>query len=943
MAWRLKIPFVLDLAVVRDDAEMTRLNNEPGVVREVTGKRGLVHRLIRSKIETLRVDTGRLLPALEKRSNGARRTAQDKAERDLSLLADQKQPFERQHIARLARFVASDDLEQPVGITVQELIGRFRDARYTATEESYAAARDVAAVFSACPVTALRVMWWKLTGRLAASKTLIWDKAAGDPIQIHATAIAMHHVVDSLERMRTAMRTDVWDTPAAQAARCALAAPPRLIRECTARLDGRDDLRDGTMIWFNLRAIHQDTESNPLAFSEAEWSQCPAHKIVPRLLEEVWTTAVSERRTQRYRPRPSRLHRLAIRAATWVNRRRPWYRLGSWLLAFGNLAILRLQLREQNLHDTSLLPTAPGRTLPPPTPDVLRWRTADGSYNDLNDPTMGQAGTRFGRNVPLAHTYPDEKNLLEPSPREVSRHLLARGETIQTADHLNVLAAAWIQFQVHDWFNHANDEQRSIDIPLKDDDPWRETMAALRVPRTLADPTRPDRTGPPTYLNRVTHWWDASQLYGSDEVRQDRVRSHVDGKHVDGKLALVTPPKGEPRLPRAGDEDSNFVPGVEITGFNDNWWLGLSLFHQLFTLEHNAICDRLKAEFPDWGDEQLFQTARLVNAALMTKIHDLEWVPIILANRPVQYGLKVSWWGMLGKWIATHIGRLPDSEMLSGIPGSATDHHAAPYAITEEFVSVYRMHAFMMPDLFDVYTLADGRKVDTRDLKKIIGSGAGKTVDEFRFAHLFYSFGRNAPGALTLGNYSTTLRQLVLEAPPLQPGGPPRKLPPLDLATIDILRDRERGVPRYNEFRRLLHLPPVTSFTDLNPAWADRLRKVYNANDPHGPDRVDLLDLLVGMFAETPPPGFAFSDTTFRIFLLMNSRRMKSDRFYTTDFTPAVYTQAGLDWVTDNTLRSVLLRHYPALEPALRGVKNVFGPWNALGGGGVKPGTPAAR
>ena len=49
----------------------------------------------------------------------------------------------------------------------------------------------------------------------------------------------------------------------------------------------------------------------------------------------------------------------------------------------------------------------------------------------------------------------------------------------------------------------------------------------------------------------------------------------------------------------------------------------------------------------------------------------------------------------------------------------------------------------------------------------------------------------------------------------------------------------------------------------------------------------------------------------------MASRRLKSDRFFTTDYTPKVYTQVGLDWIEDNSMRSVLLRHFPQLGPAL--------------------------
>ena len=32
-------------------------------------------------------------------------------------------------------------------------------------------------------------------------------------------------------------------------------------------------------------------------------------------------------------------------------------------------------------------------------------RSHDGSWNDLQEPGMGARGARFGRNVPLEHTY----------------------------------------------------------------------------------------------------------------------------------------------------------------------------------------------------------------------------------------------------------------------------------------------------------------------------------------------------------------------------------------------------------------------------------------------------------------------------------------------------------------------------------------------------------
>jgi hypothetical protein len=134
-------------------------------------------------------------------------------------------------------------------------------------------------------------------------------------------------------------------------------------------------------------------------------------------------------------------------------------------------------------------------------------------------------------------------------------------------------------------------------------------------------------------------------------------------------------------------------------------------------------------------------------------------------------------------------------------------------------------------------------------------------------------------------------------------------------------------VPRYNEFRRQLHLPPATSFDDLtgNPEWARELEEVYGD--------VERVDLQIGMHAETPPKGFGFSDTAFRVFILMASRRLKSDRFLTDCYTAEYYTQTGLDWVADSTMVSVLLRHYPELAPSLAGSTNAFAPWKRTGPG----------
>jgi Animal haem peroxidase len=569
-----------------------------------------------------------------------------------------------------------------------------------------------------------------------------------------------------------------------------------------------------------------------------------------------------------------------------------WYELPR-PAAGAKLVEIRNELREKNLHDTEDPPLE--RREEPAGAEVRATRTNDGTYNDLQCPRMGSAGTRFGRNVPLKETFPDTANLLTPSPRTVSLELLTRTR-FQPASILNVLAAAWIQFQVHDWFMHRKGIWTNThDIPLGADDSWHQPQ--MRVPKTPADPPKvPGSTRPPVYINENSHWWDGSQIYGCTTAVQASLRTGREGKVLvgaDGRLGV------DP------------VTGLEITGFTENTWIGQSLLHALFALEHNAICDRLKRDYAQWDDERMFQQARLINAALMAKIHTVEWTTSILPNEVIKTAMRTNWHGALGD-LQKIFKNLNDNELLGGIPGSPTDHHTAPYALTEEFAAVYRMHA-LMPDDYTIRSAADGSVLAQYELPDISGRRGRKVLEQFSPLDLFYSFGVANPGALRLHNFPRTLQNLV------QDNGDR-----FDLATVDILRDRERGVPRYNQFRRLIHKPPVTSFEELteNPQWAAEIKKVYN-ND------LEKVDLQVGMMAEPLPEGFGFSDTAFRIFVLMASRRLKSDRFFSKDYRPEVYTKLGIDWIETNTMSSVIIRHFPALAPALQGLDSAFQPWKA--------------
>jgi hypothetical protein len=559
-------------------------------------------------------------------------------------------------------------------------------------------------------------------------------------------------------------------------------------------------------------------------------------------------------------------------------------------------------------------PISPGTEIATPGPDVLAARTPDVAFNDLADPAMGGAETRFGRLIPLDQAMPNPKTWLDPSPREVSRVLLTR-DYFKPVKTLNVLAAAWIQFMVHGWFNHRlhRPGDQDLRVPLNPGDPWPAQPMTINasVQTSPGHPSPPRR--PPTFVNTETSWWDASQLYGSRLSITNTLRSWRDGKlniGADGYLPL------DPEL-----------SGIDLTGFNNNWWLGLGLLHTLFVKEHNAICDALKREYPLLSDDELFVKARLINAALIGKIHTIEWTPGILANPVLQKSMDVVWSGAPKDWL-TRLGLwFLEKDAMSGVPGSLPVHHAARYTNTEEFVAVYKMHP-LMPDDFAFHSREDDRQLGSHTLTEVQGKFTRAALTEFSMADQLYSFGVAKPGAITLHNFPRHLQNFTKRDQGVEIT--------LDLATVDILRERERGVPRYNDFRELFHMPRIKSWKKLtaNPRWAAELEQVYG--------HIDKVDTMVGMFAETPPKGFGFSDTTFRVFVLTATRRIQSDRFFTVDFTPEVYTPLGMQWVKSNGMKTVLLRHHPDLLPHVQRIPNVFGPWNRAATVGAH-GRPTAR
>jgi Animal haem peroxidase len=219
----------------------------------------------------------------------------------------------------------------------------------------------------------------------------------------------------------------------------------------------------------------------------------------------------------------------------------------------------------------------------------------------------------------------------------------------------------------------------------------------------------------------------------------------------------------------------------------------------------------------------------------------------------------------------------------------------------------------LLPDEYRLWHHQTGRLLGAPGFLELQGKQTDAIMRSTGLENVLYSFGIAHPGAITLHNYPRSLQEFERENGER-----------VDLSVVDLVRERHRGIPRYNAFREGLHKPRLKRFEDITegPETVRKLREVYGD--------IDRIDAMVGLLAETPPRGFGFSDTAFRIFILMASRRLQSDRFLNVDYRPEVYSPLGIDWVEKNTMKSIILRHCPQLAAFLPRSQSAFAPWRAL-------------
>nr|4HHR_A Chain A, Alpha-dioxygenase [Arabidopsis thaliana]4HHS_A Chain A, Alpha-dioxygenase [Arabidopsis thaliana] len=598
--------------------------------------------------------------------------------------------------------------------------------------------------------------------------------------------------------------------------------------------------------------------------------------------------------------RMSLLDRFLLLIVHGVDKMVPWHKLPVFL-GLTYLEVRRHLHQQYNLLNVGQTPT--GIRFDPAN---YPYRTADGKFNDPFNEGVGSQNSFFGRNCPPV----DQKSKLRrPDPMVVATKLLGRKKFIDTGKQFNMIAASWIQFMIHDWIDHLEDTHQ-IELVAPKEVASKCPLSSFRFLKTKEVPTGffEIKTGS---QNIRTPWWDSSVIYGSNSKTLDRVRTYKDGKlKISEETGLLL-----------HDED-----GLAISGDIRNSWAGVSALQALFIKEHNAVCDALKDEDDDLEDEDLYRYARLVTSAVVAKIHTIDWTVQLLKTDTLLAGMRANWYGLLGKKFKDSFGHA-GSSILGGVVGmKKPQNHGVPYSLTEDFTSVYRMHS-LLPDQLHILDIDDVpgtnkslpliQEISMRDL---IGRKGEETMSHIGFTKLMVSMGHQASGALELMNYPMWLRDIV----PHDPNGQARP-DHVDLAALEIYRDRERSVPRYNEFRRSMFMIPITKWEDLteDEEAIEVLDDVYDGD-------VEELDLLVGLMAEKKIKGFAISETAFYIFLIMATRRLEADRFFTSDFNETIYTKKGLEWVnTTESLKDVIDRHYPDMTDKWMNSESAFSVWDS--------------
>jgi len=478
-----------------------------------------------------------------------------------------------------------------------------------------------------------------------------------------------------------------------------------------------------------------------------------------------------------------------------------------------------------------------------------RERTIDGSLNNPLDGEIGAAETRLLRR--FESDYADGISSLagpaRPSPRTISNAVHTQLEDLPNELFASDFLWQWGQFLDHDIdLTDGVDppEPANISVPSGDPyfDPANTGTQEIALNRSIWDEsTGTDTTNPREQLNEITAWIDASNVYGSDETRAAALRAG-DGT---GRLATSEGnllPFNTAGLPNAGGSAATLFLAGDVRA---NEQVGLIAMHTLFVREHNRIVDELAVHRPELDGDQLYAKARQLVGAQIQSITYREFLPVLLGR-----GTLARYRGYDANVDATIANAFSTAAYRFG-------HSALSPTLLRLTTHGQEIAEGHLP-LRDAF-FSPGRVVNEGGIDPILRGLAAQTCQRID-AHVIDDV-RN-----------------FLFGPPGGGG--------FDLASLNIQRGRDHGLPSYNDARRELGLDAVSDFADINadPAVHEGLASVYTS--------VEDIDLFTGGLSEPAAEGGHLGELFSRIVAEQFEALRDGDRFwYERTLSPAELDQ----------------------------------------------------
>uniref|UniRef100_A0A1B6MCZ0 Peroxidase n=1 Tax=Graphocephala atropunctata TaxID=36148 RepID=A0A1B6MCZ0_9HEMI len=503
-----------------------------------------------------------------------------------------------------------------------------------------------------------------------------------------------------------------------------------------------------------------------------------------------------------------------------------------------------------------------------------RYRSINGSCNNLNFPMWGVAGSALVRLLPA--NYQDGVNKVRkakggkelPNVRQLRTMLFPDKDVPDPVNVLNVMQ--WGQLVAHDTSHIVQQSSglpssketgldccvsRSQGLPnaclpiqVPNNDPFysQHKRMCLNFVRSLTTNDLGCKLSPHQQIALVTHFVDASLVYGSDEDTARSLRTFTQGKL---RVQVTSDDREFPPNTTTPERDCDGQrEGVcYLTGDDrGNQNTGMTLLQVLLLREHNRLCDQLHHLNPHWTDQTLYEEARRIVVAVVQKITYNDYLPIIL-----------------GKEFIKQLG-MADGQGDEGMSLNDYDPFLNPSTINAFTTAAYRSFHSMVPRemvLFD-----DNQKPLKTLLVEDFFFRPNLIQEPEMFDNLLRGLAvQNVQSMDTF--FSTSLTNLLFKS---------TKEFGTDLESIDMQRGRDHGLPNYNDFRVACGRPKAVRFKDLLDVMTEKAVSQLAAKY----QRVGDVDLYVGGMLETQASE-ALVGPTFQCIIGEQFRRWRNgDRFY---------------------------------------------------------------